>query len=55
MGTGAAEQRDLRNQVGLELVQIDIETSIESKGGSDTRNDLGDDPVEVLESRRVNS
>ena len=35
------------NQIGLELVQIHIESSLESKRGRDGRDDLGYDPVEI--------
>ena len=35
------------NQVGLELSKINIESSIESKRGSDGRDDLSNEPVEV--------
>lgn len=36
------------NQVGLELVQIDIESTVETQGGGDGADDLGDQAVEVL-------
>ena len=39
----------------MELVEIDVEGSIESQRSGDGRNDLSDDSVEVLESRRLNS
>jgi hypothetical protein len=40
-----------RNQVGLELIQIDIEGSIETQRSSDRRDDLGDQPVKVGKAR----
>lgn len=36
------------DQVGLEFVQIDVECTIESQGGRDGADDLGDQAVEVL-------
>lgn len=41
----------VRNQVGLEFVQIDVEGTIESQGGSDGADNLGDQAVEVLVAR----
>jgi hypothetical protein len=38
-----------RNQVGLELVQIDVEGTVESKRCGNGGNDLGDETVEVGE------
>jgi len=43
------------NQVGLELVQVDVEGSVESKGSSDGRDDLSDEPVEVVVGGRLDS
>lgn len=40
-----------RDKVSLELVQIDVQASIETKGSSDARDDLGNDSVQVGESR----
>ena len=37
------------NQVSLELVQIDVQGAIESKGRSDGADNLGDQTVQVLE------
>ena len=37
-------------QVGLELVQVDVEGTIESEGSSDGRDDLGNKAVEVGEA-----
>ena len=36
------------NQVGLELVEIDVEGTIEAEGGGDGGNDLGDQAVKIL-------
>jgi hypothetical protein len=36
------------DQVGLELVQIDIESAIESQAGCDGADNLGDEAVQVL-------
>lgn len=41
-----------RNQIGLELVQVDVQGSIESERGSDGRNNLSNETVEVGEGRR---
>ena len=38
------------DQVGLELVQVNVKGAIESEGCSDAGNDLSDEPVEVGES-----
>ena len=40
-----------RHQVGLELVQVDVERAIETKRRSDRRNNLSDEAVEVRERR----
>lgn len=36
-----------RDQVGLELVEIDIQGAVESEGGGNRGNDLRDEPVQV--------
>ena len=41
------------HQVGLELVEIDVQRSIEAEGGSNTGDDLGDETVEVLVVRTL--
>ena len=41
------QARYLRHQVSLEFVQVDIQATIETKGRGDTRDDLGDQPVQV--------
>lgn len=38
----------VRDQVGLELVQIHVECTVEAQGGSDGADDLGNQAVEVL-------
>jgi hypothetical protein len=43
----------LRYQVGLELVQVNVEAAIESERSSNTGDDLRDDSVEVGEARRL--
>ena len=47
-------EKHSRNEVSLELVEIDVETAIEAQGCSDTRNDLSNDSVQVGEARRSN-
>jgi hypothetical protein len=41
-----------RNQIGLELVQVDVQRSIESERGSNGRNNLSNESVKVGEGRR---
>ena len=41
---------NLRNQVGLELVQVDVEGTIETKGSRDGGDDLGNETVQVREA-----
>lgn len=36
------------NQIGLELVEIDIESTVEAQAGGDGADNLGDETVEVL-------
>jgi hypothetical protein len=38
----------VRDKVGLELVEIDVEGAIESQGRGDGADDLGDQTVQVL-------
>lgn len=49
---GVADERvvntRVRDQVGLELVQIDVESTVESQTGGDRADDLRDQTVEVL-------
>ena len=52
-GKGEVNTRE-GNQVGLELVQIDVKGTIESKGSSDGRDDLSDKTVKVSEARVSN-
>lgn len=42
------------DQVGLELVQIDVERTVEAQGRSDRADDLGDQAVQVLVARAGN-
>jgi hypothetical protein len=44
-----------RHQVGLEFVQIDVQGTVESQRGSDGRNDLSDQPVQVGVGRRLDA
>jgi len=44
-----------RHQVGLELVQIDVEGTIESERAGDGGDDLRDKSVQVCEIRRVDT
>ena len=43
--------RHLRHQVGLELVQVDVERAVEAKRSRDRRDNLSNEPVQVGESR----
>jgi hypothetical protein len=43
---------DIRNKVGLELIKIHIEGSIEAERCRDRGYDLRDKPVQVREARR---
>ena len=43
------------DQIGLELVQIDVQGSIETQRRSDGRNDLGNQSVKVGEGWRSDS
>lgn len=44
----------IRDQVGLELVQIDVERTVEAQGRGDGADDLGNQAVEVLVARARN-
>jgi len=46
---------NLRDQVGLELVQIDVQRSVESQRSGDGGDNLSDQPVQVGVSRRLDS
>ena len=41
----------LRDKIGLELVQIDVKGTIETKGSSNGRDNLGNHAVKVGEAR----
>ena len=43
------------HQVGLELVQVDVQGTVETEGGGDRRDDLGNQTVEVGEAWGGNS
>lgn len=43
---------NIRDQVGLELVKIDVEVTVESERSRDGGNDLGNQSVEVGERGR---
>lgn len=40
-----------RHEVGLELIQVDIEGTVEAQAGGDRANHLGDEPVEMIKAR----
>lgn len=44
----------VRDQVGLELVEIDVESTVESEGRGDGADYLGDQAVQVLKGRSRN-
>lgn len=41
-----------RHQVGLELVQVDVQGAVETERGSDRRDNLSDETVQVGEAWR---
>lgn len=49
---GVSDEREVNtwvwDQIGLELVEIDVEGTIKAEGGGDGGNDLGDEAVKVL-------
>ena len=47
--------RHSRHQVGLELVQVNVQATIETEGRGDARDNLGDEPVQVGETGRGNT
>ena len=53
-GVGSKREMDSgeRNQIGLELVQVDVQGTVKSKRGSDGRHDLSNETVEVGEGGR---
>ena len=50
-GDGEVDTRE-GHQVRLELVEIDVQATIESERSGDRRDDLGDESVQVGEARR---
>ena len=53
-GVGSKREMDSgeRNQIGLELVQVDVQGTVKSERGSDGRHDLSNETVEVGEGGR---
>jgi hypothetical protein len=47
--------KNLRNEISLELVQVNVETAIESERCGDAGDNLGDEPVQVGEARLRNT
>jgi hypothetical protein len=45
----------LRHQVGLKLVQVDIQATVEAERRGDGRDDLSNEPIEVGETGRRNA
>jgi len=45
----------IRHQVGLELVQVDVQRAIEAEGRGNRRDDLSDQTVEVFVTRTLNA
>ena len=43
------------HQVGLELIEVDVEGSVEPQGGGDGGHDLADQPGEELGVQRSNN
>lgn len=56
---GVGREREVnareRDQVGLELVQVDVQRAGETERGRDRRYDLSNDAVQVLEAGRLNA
>jgi hypothetical protein len=44
-GQGGQDKVYSRNKIGLELIQVDVQGSIEAKRGRDRGDDLGDQTV----------
>jgi hypothetical protein len=44
---------DIRNEIGLEFVQIHIETAVEPQGGCNTGDNLGNESIKICERRRA--
>ena len=47
------QEKDVRDQIGLKFVEVDIERTIETERGCDGGNNLGYQSVEVGEARRT--
>ncbi len=56
-GEGGEREMDTRerNEIGLEFVEIDVQRTIEPKGGGDRRDDLSDQSIEIGEARQRNT
>lgn len=56
---GIGDKREVNarvgDQIGLELVQIDVEGTIEAEGGGDGRDNLSNQPVEIVVARTFNA
>lgn len=56
---GVGDQREVdtgvRHQVSLELVEVDVEGTVETQGSSDGRNNLSDQAVQVLVAGALNA
>ena len=44
-----------RDQVGLEFIQIDVERAVKAEGGSNRRDNLGNQAIEIGETGRNNA
>ena len=42
------------NKIGLELVEVNVQSSVEPEAGRDRRDDLRNEPVEVGVGRSLN-
>lgn len=49
-----SRKKDIRNKVGLELVQIHIQATVKAERGGDARDDLGNQTIKVGKPRRGN-
>lgn len=55
LSSRATHRKHLRDKIGLELVQIDVQGTIETQRSGDGGDDLGDQPVQVGETGRHNT
>jgi len=49
------ENAGIRHQVGLELVEVDVERPVETQGRRDRGHHLSDQPVEIREARGIHA